>query len=530
VSDIYDLVVVGRGPVGLTAANCASQLGMKVAVVERHRDLYALPRAGHVDHEIVRLFQSLGIVGEFMEDAFPMIDYVWVNQDNEKLLEFDWGHKAITGYQSDYMQFQPIFENALSRNLDKDGNVRQFLGYEADEFEQDDEEVRLTLAKVKTAQGEPRPSHTGETTEIRARYVIASDGANSGIRQKLGIEREDLGFNEKWLVVDARKKHEIKFDFDCGQICDPARPVTVLPLGKSHRRWEWMVLPGETVEEMEKPGKAWELLGKRGVGPDDVEIIRQLCYTFEARHAQTWHKGRIFLAGDAAHTTPPFMGQGMCSGMRDAKNLVWKLDLVLRGVCGPELFETYEPERFQHTKDWTTISLEAGKVPCTVDPEEARVRDEKFRSGWLPPMPDFPKLNEGVLQLTADGRPAPLVGDISLQGNVEKNGKTAFFDDFFPSTGFTIITVDDDAESLIDARMASALKDVRARFVRLGDGPGCDARDADGTYEAFFAENGIKALICRPDFYVFGTVAHLADLPDLLQDMLEKLHYRGSTD
>src|SRR5690606_978831 len=131
----------------------------------------------------------------------------------------------------------------------------------------------------------------------------------------------------------------------------------------------------------------WKLLAEQGVTQDDVEIVRQIVYTFEARIAQQWRKGRTFLIGDAAHTMPPFQGQGMCSGMRDAKNLAWKFDYVLRGIASPDLLDTYQEERYPHVYDWTVISLESGKIPCIVDPKQAEERDAKFRAGWLPPMP-----------------------------------------------------------------------------------------------------------------------------------------------
>jgi len=520
----YDLAIIGRGPVGLALAALAAQLKLKAVIIEKHRDLYALPRAGHVDHEIVRLFQSLGVAEAMLADSYPTTEYVWVNAERELLLEFDWGAKGISGYNSDYMQFQPVFEAALGDKVSAAETVDQLLGWEARTLTETADGVELELAQVKTAPGETRPVATGEMQTIHARYIVAADGANSGVRRMLGIERDDFGFNEKWLVVDARKKRDFTLDFDCGQICDPRRPVTVLPLGKRHRRWEWALLPGETAADLEKPEMAWKLLAEQNLFPEDVEIIRQLVYTFEARHAKQWTKGRIFLAGDAAHTTPPFMGQGMCSGLRDAKNLAWKLDLIVRGVCEPSLLETYELERSPHTRDWTFISLEAGKVPCTLDPEEARLRDERFRAGWMPPMPDFPKLTQGILASPETGSPAYLNGTLSLQAPVEKNGRTALFDDFFPSTRFVILSTVADPASVLTQSQRDALETIGAWLAHVGSGPDADVRDVDGAYGAYFRDNHIEALIQRPDFYVFGASEKLADLGALVDDLLDQLH------
>ncbi|TCR80731.1 bifunctional 3-(3-hydroxy-phenyl)propionate/3-hydroxycinnamic acid hydroxylase [Rhizobium sp. BK376] len=526
----YDLAIIGRGPVGLALAALAAQLKLKAVVIEKHRDLYALPRAGHVDHEIVRLFQSLGVADAMLADSYPTTEYVWVNAQRELLLEFDWGAKGISGYNSDYMQFQPVFEAALSDKLSSAETVDQLLSWEARSMTEDADGVELQLARTKMVPGQIRPVATDEMQTIRARYVVAADGANSSVRRMLKIERDDFGFNEKWLVVDARKKRDFSLDFDCGQICDPRRPVTVLPLGKRHRRWEWAMMPGETAADLEKPEAAWRLLAEQNVFPDDVEIIRQLVYTFEARHAQQWSKGRIFLAGDAAHTTPPFMGQGMCSGLRDAKNLSWKLDLIARGISEPSLLDTYERERSPHTRDWTIISLEAGKVPCTLDPEEARLRDEKFREGWMPPMPDFPKLVDGILASPEIGSPAYLNGTLSLQAAVKRDGSVTLFDEFFPSTRFVLVSSVANPASVLSQSQIDRLEAIGVWFVHVGTGPDADVEDIDGAYAAYFRDNHIEAVVHRPDFYVFGASEKLANLGALVDDLLNQLHLSTNVD
>ena len=392
---MMDVILIGRGPAGLVMAALLARLGHSVALVERHRDMYGLPRAGHVDHEIVRLLAALDCADAMLEDSYPTVEYKWVNAAGDTLLDFDWGAKSVSGYNSDYMQYQPLIEAALDGRLKASPRVEDLTGWECLGFVDHGDHVEVRVRPAPGGSGAAQSpgevaSPAGDETVLRGRYLVAADGANSYVRRSLGIPRRDLGFNEQWLVVDARKKREVTLDFDCGQICDPRRPVTVLPLGRRHRRWEWALLPGERAADLERPDFAWTLLAEQGVGPDDVEIIRQLVYTFEARHAERFRQGRVFLIGDAAHTMPPFMGQGMCSGIRDAANLAWKLDLVLRDAATDALLDTYERERSPHSLDWTLISLEAGKVPCTLDPELARQRDALFKSGWLPPMPNFP--------------------------------------------------------------------------------------------------------------------------------------------
>jgi 2-polyprenyl-6-methoxyphenol hydroxylase-like FAD-dependent oxidoreductase len=524
---LFDVVIIGRGPVGLSMAAMVAQAGHSVALVERHRDLYGLPRAGHIDHEIMRVLQSLDAAAPVLQDSYPTTEYVWKNAAGETLLEFDWGAKGISGYNSDYMQFQPILERALNDSIVASGLVDDYSGWEAVRFAEAAGEISVTIRKtVKTGAVQPAPAD--ETVALRARYLIAADGANSIVRRTLGIERDDLGFNEKWLVVDVRKKREIELEFDCGQICDPARPITVLPLGKRHRRWEWAMLPGESKEDLERPQTAWKLLSRWNVTPENAEIVRQLVYTFEARIAREWRRGRIFLMGDAGHTMPPFMGQGMCSGIRDAKNLTWKLDLVLRGITGDELLDTYEREREPHTRDWTVISLEAGKIPCTLDPQIARERDEKFRSGWLPPMPNFPKLETGILQ--AGDRPGGLAGQLSLQAPVERNGRVDLFDNHFSPRGFTIISTVADPRSVLDQRQIAFLEKLRTTFAYIGPraAGNVDAVDIDRTYTDYFDSHGIAAVINRPDFYVFGAAAEMSDLPALVDQLIEQLTAGGT--
>jgi 2-polyprenyl-6-methoxyphenol hydroxylase-like FAD-dependent oxidoreductase len=521
----FDVIIIGRGPVGLMMAAEFGRSGHTIALVERHRDRYALSRAGHVDHEIVRMFQSVGALEAFMEDSFPVTDYVWKNAHGETLLEFKWGAKAVSGHNMGYMQFQPIFEAELDKRISENKLVSIFSGWEATDITETAEYVELTVQKTKVVPGERRTALTDERKILRGRYLIGADGANSFVRRWLGIERDDLGFNEKWLVVDARKKRALKFDFDCGQLCDPKRPTTILPLGRRHRRWEWMMLPGESEEYLEKPETAWRLLAEQNIGPGDVEIVRQLVYTFEARDAHAWHRQRIFLMGDAAHTMPPFMGQGMCSGMRDAKNLSWKLDLVLRGVVSPAILETYHPERSPHVRDWTVISIESGKLPCTIDPEAARERDERFRNGWRPPMPSFPRLVNGILHRDNTGRPVEPAGELALQGRVIRQGKIDLFDNLFPALGFSILSTAGNPRNVLNDRQLRLLDGLPTTFVSLTalGSSGGDAKDIDGTYADYFQRLGIEVVINRPDFYVFGAARRLGDLTHLVDDLIAQL-------
>lgn len=521
--EIHDVVQIGLGSVGLTMAAVMGQTDHSIAVVEKQENLYGLPRAGHIDHEIMRILQSLECHEPVLEDSYPTLEYVWVNADGETLLEFDWGAKGISGWHSDYMQYSPVLEDALAERMRGDPNVDIFQGWQAVELREHDDHVEVVIKKTERVPGVAAPVVTDEAKTLRGRYVVAADGANSAVRRWLDIEREDLGFNQKWLVVDARKKRDLHFEFDCGQICDPRRPTTILPLGERHRRWEWALLPGETVEEFERPEVAWRLLDDLGVTPDDVEFVRQLVYTFEARIAQEWKRGRVFLMGDAAHTMPPFMGQGMASGMRDAKNLAWKLDLVLRGLAPVEILNTYQQERRPHTYDWTVISLEAGKIPGTLDTEAARERDERFRAGWRPPMPDFPQLVGGIMARDLAGQPVAPAGELGLQGRVERGGEAGLFDDLFGAGDrWQVISTVGHPRSVLSDAQIGFLESIGTTFAHVAPGAEGDAIDVNGQYAAYFAERGIEVVVNRPDFYVFGG-ASLEDLPALVDELVRQL-------
>lgn len=528
--EIYDVIQLGRGPVGMTSAALIARAGHRVALVEKHTGLYGHPRAGHIDHEIARVLASLNCAGPVLADAEAPMDYIWKNAKGEVLIEFPWGAKGVSGYNADYMMFMPLIDQALFDRLGSDPLVDTFFGWQAVDLVQHTDHVELVLRKTTHAEGSAIPVLTDEECRLRGRYLIASDGASSSIRKRLAIEQDDLGFNERWLIVDALRKRELrKFDPDCGQICDPRRPVTILPLGKRHRRWEWYMFENETVEEFQKPETAWRLLAEQGVTSDDVEIIRQLPYVFSARLARRWREGRVFLMGDAAHTMPPFMGQGMCSGIRDAANLSWKLDLVLRGVCAPELFDTYYEERMPHVRDWTIISIESGKLPCTVDPEAAEARDQKIREGWLPPMPDFPKLTTGILHREADGSFRSPTGDLAIQACVRFDGQESLLDEFVPPGRFMVLSTVAKPVGILNARQIAGLEELGVVFADVGPGrnSGASLIDIDEAYAAYFRQHEVEVLLVRPDYYVFGG-GSLGVFPQLVDDLLLQLRVESA--
>ena len=295
------------------------------------------------------------------------------------------------------------------------------------------------------------------------------------------------------------------FDFDNGQVCDPARPHCLFQLGQRHRRFEFAALPGEDPGRLAETDAAWELMAPYGVTPANAEIERHAVYTFGSSVAERWRAGRVFLIGDAAHLMPPFMGQGMCTGIRDAMNLAWRLHLVLDSTAAERLLDSFETERAPHAEALVRMSVAAGEVSCTFDPAVAAVRDEAFRSGTMPPPPPFPILEAGLLAGGAD----PLAGRLAPQGRVRLGDRVGRFDDLIGS-GWVLLSPAPVADR-VNANARALLDRLSARIV-VAD----EAMDVDGYYRDYFEQEGIAAILYRPDFYIFGSASRPEDVPLLL--------------
>jgi 3-(3-hydroxy-phenyl)propionate hydroxylase len=295
-----------------------------------------------------------------------------------------------------------------------------------------------------------------------------------------------------------------------------------MPIGRLRQRFEFAVHDDEPRDLVESPAFAWTLLREHhDVGPEDVRIIRQLEYTFESRIAQRWRAGRVFLAGDAAHTMPPYLGQGACSGMRDSTNLAWKLDLVLSGRSSVELLDCYEPERRPQLTFMTQLSMGLGSIANLADPVAAEQRDAAFRSGPAPPPPQFPGVCAGVVRLAADGSVAGPAGTLTPQGRVAIHGRTGRFDDVIGGS-FWLLARSVPDELLGPERLAF-LEQLGCAVLELGS-----FGDLDGRCTAYLDELEADAVLVRPDFYLFGVATTDADVPGLVDDLREALHWVGA--
>lgn len=509
----YDVVIVGGGPVGLTAASLLGAREHRVVVVERHRQVYPLPRAIRIDGEAMRTFQAIGIVDQIAPDLQPMEAYRWLGADGEEILNIAWDGCAPSGWANNYTFWQPAIDAALDERARSWPNVEVLRGWTVEGLEQDDLGCAVHIGRV------PERDATGaEQRTLRAGFTIGADGANSFVRPACGVGQIDFGFAERWLVVDVRPDDLSRWPVGAGdQRCDPNRPTVVAPNGPRHRRWEFMLLPGENADDFTDPEAVWPLLEPH-LARGDGEIVRSAVYEFRSLVAERMRAGRVFLVGDAAHVMPPFMGEGLCSGIRDAANLSWRLDLALRGVSGSSLLADYELERKPHSEAMIEVSMQMGRVSCTIDPQAAADRDRAFRAGDVPPPPPLPSLLEGTL------RPGdPAAGVLTPQGRmVAPDGGSGMLDDLV-GPGFALICAEGDPPSILDATALRFLDAIDAAVITLDPKAPSHFHDTDGSVSEFMRQAGIRAFLSRPDGYGFGSAVEVEGLPDLVEDLRRAL-------
>ncbi|MBL8381462.1 MAG: bifunctional 3-(3-hydroxy-phenyl)propionate/3-hydroxycinnamic acid hydroxylase [Burkholderiales bacterium] len=502
----YDVAIAGYGPAGATAALLLGRLGHRVLVIDRLTAVYDRPRAFAMDHEILRVYQNLGAIEAMLPHIAPFSASEHYGVDGQLIRRLTMVDPPYPlGWTPSVVFLQPPIEEALRVQVRAQKGVDLALGCELLEFDEEagDEEAGAVAVRYRAADGAAR--------RATARYLIGCDGASSTVRRQLGIAHDDLGFDEPWLVVDVlvNQGDGARLPPTSAQFCEPARPTTYLIGTGNHRRWEIMLLPGEDPAAMEQDAQVWKLLS-RWIAPEEGRLWRRASYRFHALVASRWRAGRVFLAGDAAHQQPPFLGQGMCQGVRDVANLGWKLDAVLRGRAGDALLDTYGDERAAHVRRLTTTIKHIGETICERDPVRARRRDADLiaaAGGTVRSVPRqdlIPPLECGLLSARAH----PANGTLFPQPRIAHAGATALLDDVAGAGARLMLRGDVDAAAVLGPAAAAGLG-----VVRFGAPPGVraagviDAAEQDGIAAAWFARHEAAAALVRPDHYVYGVAA-----------------------
>lgn len=526
-----DVAVVGGGPVGTLLAILLAQRGKKVTLIERRTNHYALPRAVTYDHEIARIFATLGIDSE-NDPAISFHDelYYWKNRSGENLQIIDWQSLSASGWRVRYWFNQPMMERRLLAIAGDMPEVTLLRGWQGVGLEQDSEGVTLSVQRNPEEVGP-----NGERMSLRARFAAGTDGANSFVREALGIKNVDMGYFFDWLILDMIPN----FDYVAArgdepaqwQLCDPRRPTTVVPGGPgpvpggpARRRWEFMVQPGEVAADLQRPKQAWKLLQPWGLTPENAELERSAVYRFQARWAKTWNKGRCMIGGDAAHLMPPFAGEGMCAGVRDAVAMAWRLNGVLEGKFGLEILDSYTTERMEHAKHYIRFSQELGQIICINDEAVAAERDAKMiaalKARHGKPVPtDICQLGAGAW--CEDSAHA---GELSVQGVVEAGGKRGRFDQVI-GQGWILLGYDTDPAQALSAAQRAQLAALDGRALRLcATGGQGDGVDRDGVFKEWLDRIDAKYVLIRPDFYVAVTAKDPATLQARFAKVMAALH------
>lgn len=480
----FDVAIVGYGPTGAVLAKLLGQRGWRVALVDREPGLLNLPRAVHFDGEVMRIFHAAGIAEALLPLVRPSQGMQYLDAAGHVMLERKAaGTAGVHGWANNYLFHQPDLEQVLRDAVARHGCVTPFLSHEVESVTQDREGATVIA----------RDLALGTERRLQASWLVGCDGGRSTVKEALGSKLVDLGLHQAWLVVDVELQRDVELPVATVQYCDPRRPMTYVNVVGRRRRWEIMLMPGDDPQAMTQPDALWATLS-RWIRPGDATLVRHAVYTFHALIADRWRDRRFLLAGDSAHQTPPFLGQGMCAGVRDASNLAWKLDLVLRGADAA-LLDTYQTERASHVLEFIRTAVRLGSIIQTTDPEVAAQRDRQFlKEGPQEIVNLAPSLGLGLHH--GEGVGGTLPGQPQLH-----DGR--WLDEALGNS-FAIVCADQQISTCLRA-------EEHARLVTLGV-----TWLTDAALAPWLQQLGANAVVLRPDRYVFGTANTAQELRQLM--------------
>ena len=518
------VAIVGAGPVGLTIANYLGQMGVSVLLIEKLESLIDYPRAIGIDDESLRAMQAVGLVDKVLPHTTPWHAMRFMTPKGRCFAdiqpmtdEFGWSRRNAF--------IQPQVDGVLYEGLSRFPHVRCLFSREVEAFSQNSDNVTLNLK-----------GSAGEHETVRADWLVACDGGASLIRRTLNIPFEGKTAPNQWIVIDiANDPLATPHVYLC---CDPVRPYVSAALPHGVRRFEFMVMPGETEAQLSEPHKMRQLLSKVLPDPDNVEPIRQRVYTHNARIAERFRVDRVLLAGDAAHIMPVWQGQGYNSGMRDAFNLAWKLALVVNGKAGEALLDSYQQERRDHAKAMIDLSVTAGNVLAPPKRWHGAVRDGiSWLLNYLPPVKRYflemrfkpmPQYREGALLAEGEGKTSP-VGKMFIQPKVTLEGGQVTLLDEVMGANFAIIAWGSNPLWGLNDEQIARWRAVGVRFIQVvpevqihcdqDNVPGViRLGDTQNRLKSWFAQHDTAIAVVRPDRFV-ATVA----IPQTLSKKLDAL-------
>jgi 3-(3-hydroxy-phenyl)propionate hydroxylase len=472
-----DVIVVGFGPVGAALAGLLGKRGIDVLVLERDYDVFALPRAAHVDHTGLRTWQELGLLDQILPAMQANVGLDFLTAGGHLLARIPSDQPSASGLPSSMYFFQPMLDSLVRGAVSTLPTVQVRLGCEVTDVVVGADSVLVTAID----------RGSGGNMEVSARWLVGCDGAASRIRETLGMGLEDLGFEEPWLVVDLLSGLPESGSDRAVCLCDPRRPMYSIPMPLGRHRFEFRLMERDDLSAVLEPERIEALVDPQWANRA-YEIERAAIYTFHGLVADKWREQRVFLAGDAAHQMPPFLGQGMCSGLRDATNLAWKLDLVLRGRARDDLLDTYQEERRAHVRAVVEAAVAIGRIICTVDPDAAAERDRRMLADTRPP-------TQRIAFALPALRPGPLIKEGGGDLFVQPTGDGVRLDDLI---GPRFAVLARRAESLANGA-AGRWRDRAGAFVAsVDDLP----RSQQRTVLSWLDNHDSDIVVVRPDRYV----------------------------